>query len=138
MGFFRFRRSIEIAPGIRWNFGKKSSSLSIGPRGAHYTVGTTGTRTTVGIPGTGLSYTEIQRSHSRITENTDYSHIPVPDPAWVASQQGSATLHVPDRGKEEPPIRPDQIEALHSMGHAGATGFDTKSLGSDQAASVIL
>ena len=57
MGFFRFCRSIKIAPGIRWNFGKKSTSLSIGGRGANYTVGTSGSRTTVGIPGTGLSYT---------------------------------------------------------------------------------
>ena len=58
MGFFRFRRSIKIAPGIRWNFGKKSSSLSFGGRGFHYTVGSRGSRTTVGIPGTGMSYTE--------------------------------------------------------------------------------
>jgi len=58
MGFFRFRRSVKLFPGVRWNIGKKSSSLSIGGRGAHYTVGTSGSRTTVGIPGTGLSYTE--------------------------------------------------------------------------------
>ena len=58
MGFFRFRRSVKLFPGVRWNFGKKSTSLSIGPRGAHYTVGTSGSRTTIGIPGTGLSYTE--------------------------------------------------------------------------------
>ena len=65
MGFFRFRRSIKLFPGIRWNFGKKSTSLSIGPRGAHYTVGTSGSRTTVGIPGTGLSYTETSGTSSR-------------------------------------------------------------------------
>jgi hypothetical protein len=59
MGFLRFRRSIRILPGIRINLGKKSSSVSIGPRGAHMTLrpGRTA-RTTVGIPGTGLSYTE--------------------------------------------------------------------------------
>jgi hypothetical protein len=55
MGFFRFRRSVKLFPGVRWNFGKKSTSLSIGGRGANYTVGTSGGRTTVGIPGTGLS-----------------------------------------------------------------------------------
>jgi hypothetical protein len=35
MGFFRFRRSIKLFPGVRWNFGKKSSSLSIGGRLMH-------------------------------------------------------------------------------------------------------
>ncbi len=65
MGFFRFRRSIKIAPGIRWNFGKKSSSVSFGGRGAHYTVGTSGSRATVGIPGTGLSYTETSAHSSQ-------------------------------------------------------------------------
>lgn len=62
MGFFRFRRSIKILPGVRWNIGKKSSSFSIGVKGAHFTTGTRGTRTTVGIPGTGLSYTETSKS----------------------------------------------------------------------------
>lgn len=59
MGFFRFRRSFKIAPGIRWNLGKRSSSISLGGKGFHYTVGgPRGSRTTVGIPGTGISYTE--------------------------------------------------------------------------------
>lgn len=53
----RFRRSIKIAPGVRWNVGLKSSSLSFGPRGAKLTAGTRGTRATIGLPGTGLSYT---------------------------------------------------------------------------------
>jgi len=67
MGFFRFHRSIKLFPGVRWNFGKKSTSLSIGGRGAHYTVGTSGSRTTVGIPGTGLSYTETSGHSSSTT-----------------------------------------------------------------------
>ena len=61
---FRFRRSIRIAPGIRWNIGKRSSSLSIGRRGATLNVSSHGTRATVGIPGTGLSYsTPVARPH---------------------------------------------------------------------------
>lgn len=59
---FRFRRSIKIAPGVRWNFGKKSTSLTIGPRGAKMTIGTKGTRVTTGIPGTALSYTQYNPS----------------------------------------------------------------------------
>lgn len=34
----RFRKSIKIAPGVRWNIGKASPSLSFGPRGAQVTV----------------------------------------------------------------------------------------------------
>ncbi|HEY2772459.1 MAG TPA: DUF4236 domain-containing protein [Candidatus Binatia bacterium] len=63
MGYFRFRRSIKLLPGIRLNIGKKSSSVSVGVRGAHVTFGKTGTRTTVGVPGTGLSYTQVSPNH---------------------------------------------------------------------------
>jgi hypothetical protein len=72
MGFFRFRRSIKIAPGIRWNLGKRSSSISLGGKGFHYTVGgPRGSRTTVGIPGTGISYTETSgHSSSSPGENS--------------------------------------------------------------------
>lgn len=61
---WRFRRSIRLAPGVRWNFGKKSTSFTIGPRGFKTTIGTAGTRQTVGLPGTGLSYT-VQHSSKR-------------------------------------------------------------------------
>lgn len=55
---WRFRRSIQLAPGIRWNIGKKSSSISIGPRGAKLTTGTHGTRVTAGLPGSGVFFTQ--------------------------------------------------------------------------------
>jgi hypothetical protein len=65
MGFFRFRRSIRILPGVRLNLGKRSASVSLGVRGAHVTLGgPQGTRTTVGIPGTGLSYTDTAKPDS--------------------------------------------------------------------------
>ena len=54
----QFRRSIKIAPGIRINFGKKSTSISVGPRGAKVTMGTNGTHVSAGIPGTGIYYRE--------------------------------------------------------------------------------
>lgn len=64
----RFRKSVKIAPGVKVNFGKKSSSVTIGPKGAHYTVSSTGRRTkSVGIPGTGLSYTTSSGGKSRKT-----------------------------------------------------------------------
>jgi hypothetical protein len=59
MGFFRFRRSFRILPGVRLNFGKRSTSVSLGVRGAHVTFGKRGTRTTIDIPGTGMSYTDV-------------------------------------------------------------------------------
>ena len=34
---FRFRKSFKIAPGVKLNFGKKSTSVSVGTRGAHIT-----------------------------------------------------------------------------------------------------
>jgi uncharacterized protein DUF4236 len=60
---FRFRRSIRIVPGIRRNFGKRGVSTSIGVRGAHITVGHGKVRETVDLSGTGLSYTEVHRTH---------------------------------------------------------------------------
>lgn len=54
---FRFRKSFKIAPGVRLNVGKKSSSVSFGVKGLRTTVSTSGKRThTVGIPGTGISH----------------------------------------------------------------------------------
>ena len=115
MGFLRFRRSIKLFPGLRWNIGKKSSSLSIGGRGAHYTVGTSGSRTTVGIPGTGLSYTDIHSSHTRVSER--HAGIPMPSQEWVRNNRVNVTIHTPDRQPGEAPIRPDQLEAIKAISH---------------------
>src|SRR5258705_335428 len=80
MGFFRFRRSIRILPGVRINVGKRSASMSVGVRGAHVTFGgPQGTRTTVGLPGTGLSYTEVSKPQQM-----------PPGAAQQPAQQGSA------------------------------------------------
>ncbi|MEY2484191.1 MAG: hypothetical protein QOK24_2719 [Verrucomicrobiota bacterium] len=65
MGFFRFRRSVKILPGVRWNINKGGSSFTFGGRGYHYTVGNKGSRTTVGLPGTGISYTQIHSSSAK-------------------------------------------------------------------------
>lgn len=58
MGFFRFRRTMKIFPGVTLNFNKKSVGVTTGVRGAKASVNSKGqTTTTVGAPGTGLSYT---------------------------------------------------------------------------------
>lgn len=78
---WRFRRSVKIAPGIRWNFGKRSTSLSFGPRGFKLTAGTAGVRHTIGIPGTGLSYTQMLRSGGRAGASRNVATQQGPSPA---------------------------------------------------------
>ena len=52
----RFRKSIKIAPGVKINLNKKSTSVTFGGKGVHYTASSTGKKTaSVGIPGTGIS-----------------------------------------------------------------------------------
>lgn len=57
MGFFRFRSSFRVAPGIRLTLSKSGVSASFGRRGAWVTVGPRRTRTTVGALGAGVTYT---------------------------------------------------------------------------------
>lgn len=53
MGIF-FRKSVKIAPGVRLNFGKRGTSVSIGPRGAKVNFSKRGTYLSTSIPGTGI------------------------------------------------------------------------------------
>lgn len=54
----RFRKSIKIAPGVKLNLNKKSTSISLGGKRAGVTVNSKrGTSYRVSAPGTGLSYT---------------------------------------------------------------------------------
>jgi hypothetical protein len=81
VGYFRFRRSFRLLPGLRLNLGKRSASLSVGVRGAHVTFGgPQGTRTTISAPGTGLSYTEVSKP----------AHAP-PDASAAPVEQPSAS-----------------------------------------------
>ena len=55
----RLKKSFKIAPGVKLNLNKNSTSVTFGKRGAHYTINSKGKKTTsVGIPGTGISYTK--------------------------------------------------------------------------------
>jgi hypothetical protein len=58
---WHFRRSVKIAPGVRWNFGTRGSSWSIGPRGFKLNFSKRGVRRTVSIPGIGISHSETLR-----------------------------------------------------------------------------
>ena len=67
----RFRKSIKIAPGIKINLNKKSTSVTFGGKGLHHTVSSTGRKTTtVGIPGTGISYSKTSNSSQKRTTST--------------------------------------------------------------------
>lgn len=63
---WRFRKSVKIAPGVRVNIGKKSTSISVGGKGYRKTFSSTGKVTTsVGIPGSGLSYTTTENTNKK-------------------------------------------------------------------------
>jgi hypothetical protein len=69
---WRFRRSIKIAPGIRWNISKSGTSWSFGPRGYKINVGPRGVRKTVSLPGTGIFYTEQVSASHRARSSSSY------------------------------------------------------------------
>ena len=133
MGFFRFRRSIKVLPGVRWNFGKRSSSISLGGRGFHYTIGTHGTHTTVGLPGTGLSYTSIGGTHQASSQR----HPIDMDKAleWGRKQQETFHFEIPDKEPGEEPATQKQIDDIHNL-VKGVEGLDFASLGRKQAAAI--
>src|SRR5712671_170845 len=84
MGFFRSRRSIRLLPGLRLNLGKRSTSISVGGRGAHVTFGgPRGTRATVGLPGTGLSYTETAGRHRAAQDSPEAAQESLPEGSAV-------------------------------------------------------
>lgn len=57
MGYFRFRKTFSILPGVRINLSKTGVSGSLGGHGATVNIGKDGKpMATVGVPGTGLSY----------------------------------------------------------------------------------
>ena len=62
---FRFRKSVKILPGVKINFGKKSTSVSIGNKVGGVTINNkNGVTKRVSVPGTGISFTEkIEREN---------------------------------------------------------------------------
>ena len=70
----RFRKSFKVAPGVKINLNKKSSSVTFGGKGAHYTINSNGRKTrSVGIPGTGISYSETVSSKRRVSRASSVS-----------------------------------------------------------------
>ncbi len=56
MGYFRFRKTFSVLPGVKINLSKTGVSTSVGGKGATLNVGHGKKMVTVGVPGTGLSY----------------------------------------------------------------------------------
>ena len=56
MGYFRFRKTISVLPGVKLNLSKTGVSTSVGGKGATLNIGHGHKNVTLGIPGTGLSY----------------------------------------------------------------------------------
>jgi hypothetical protein len=56
MGYFRFRKTFGVLPGVKVNLSKTGVSTSLGGKGATLNVGRGKRMVTLGIPGTGLSY----------------------------------------------------------------------------------
>ncbi len=53
----RFRRTLNLLPGVHLNVSKHGISTTVGRRGMHLTFNRYGVRQSVGLPGTGLSET---------------------------------------------------------------------------------
>ena len=74
---FKFRKSFKIAPGVKFNVGKKSMGMSFGGKHGGISFNTkSGARARVSAPGTGLSYsTKIGGSSKKrsSSSNTSYS-----------------------------------------------------------------
>ena len=56
MGYFRFRKTISVLPGVKINLSKTGVSTSVGGKGATLNIGHGKKNVTLGVPGTGLSY----------------------------------------------------------------------------------
>ncbi len=129
---FRFRRSLKIFPGVRWNLSKRGSSLSFGGRGAHYTVGSSGSRFTFGLPGTGMSWTDYHPARTGHPSTVKVSSIPPPDNDFLKRNTETVHIHFSDRRPDEPPISNEQLKVIREMIPEGS-GFDFSDLGRDQA-----
>jgi len=133
MGYFRFRRSFKILPGVKWNLGKKSSSVSVGGRGFHYTIGSEGARTTVGLPGIGLSYTSVNRRKrdNRLSDSEMAKAM-----AWSQCQAETFHLDLPDRAPDEAPATEEQRAIIQRLVQS-ISGSELPNLGIIQAEYLI-
>ena len=114
----RFRKSIKLAPGIRWNISGSGSSWTFGPRGATVNVGKRGTFLNTGIPGTGLSSrSQLGNSQSRAAGSSAGS---VTTPLTVGIKD-DGTLYFQD--KEGNPVADNVVETAKKQNRAAIQGL---------------
>lgn len=108
---FGFRKSIKIAPGVRFNVGSRSMGVSFGGRGMRYSINSrTGSRATVSLPGTGLSYSvgsgnrRSYKSHAHQRRNE-----------LVRLQREQTKLKELQRAQYEVELFENQLEVIKSI-----------------------
>lgn len=114
----RFRKSFKVAPGVKVNLNKKSTSVTFGGKGVHHTVSSSGKKTTtVGIPGTGISYSETSgtEKNSKSTEQREpvkaRKKIFEKDAYYVETSHGREKVYMDERyrhNSEESPDAPNR------------------------------
>ena len=87
---FRFRKSIKLAPGIRWNVGSGGSSWSFGPRGASVSMGKLGMFLNAGAAG--FSWREQLIGSSSPARTASYSSWGASPPAVANSPTTSMSM----------------------------------------------
>ena len=73
-GNTKFRKRMNLSPGVSANFGKTGASISVGTRGCKTTFGKNGARATVGIPGTGISGSTYRSYNSKRKQSSASSN----------------------------------------------------------------
>lgn len=92
----RYKKSIKVAPGVKINLNKKSSSITIGGKGYHKTFNSNGqTTTSVNLPVKGLSYTDRKNGASK-RKSTTYTSSASSTPA-----ASSSTVRTTSTSKEK-------------------------------------
>ena len=98
---FRFRKSVQLFPGVRLNFSRSGVSTTIGVRGAGVTIGPRGTYANVGLPGTGLSY---RARLDRPVGGRRPSHAVDPfAPGWIEPRERNRVFRAMRRRAPTPP-----------------------------------
>jgi hypothetical protein len=93
----RISKSFKVAPGIRVRVNTKSTSVSLGGKGARYTVNSKGRRTaTVKVPGTPVSVRQVSGTRKSVLPDTENSDVGgVHDPHEYQDESGSFAGEVP-------------------------------------------
>ena len=108
---WRYRKSVTLFPGVRVNFGLRSSSISFGGRGFRTTYSSTGRVThSVGIPGTGLSYVTSSSNSSRIQQRRNQ---PVSASAAPSRTLGTPTYQVSQSLQPDPAEIAERIRNIY-------------------------